>query len=140
MPSVECKEKHFESTRRCRARRWYPFYETLVSYGLPRAEAAVQAVQMADPARCCAICGIPQSLIYRLSSERKALPGGFKVWRRLTIDRITPGRVDGATSVRLLDYYCNTRRGAARYTDAQVRTQALRFWNFWLGERVVSTW
>lgn len=90
-------------------------------HGYNEKAAVTLASRLFDPYERCAICGVPNRMLWLF--HRRGWPfifGSERHNRRLTVDHIIPGGPSTVENTRLLCFPCNTRRGPAIRSDATV--------------------
>jgi 5-methylcytosine-specific restriction endonuclease McrA len=94
-------------------------------HGMTPEEAAYWAAKVTNPYSRCSVCGLPQRI---LAAYRRLGTAGLGTSRFLTVDHISPRAGATRENLRLLCYRCNSTRGAAMYSDAEVLKKVTRWW------------
>lgn len=96
--------------------------------GAPDHDAHELAKAVCDPYSRCAICGVPARMLALYKRKHMPVPSSQGSRWRLEVDRVAPGGQYVLSNCRLLCPKCNTSRGAARKTDAQVLAGQRKRW------------
>lgn len=102
--------------------------------GLSKEDSSILWHTIRGAETCCTICGVPGHRLAAYERKNAPCPSFHLNHRKMEIDRIIPGSMGGEYrkgNVRPLCPRCNYLRGAARFSDYEVRAKMWVVWQKW---------